>query len=268
MTIKNPITTTVRAAALVGAFSLIALSTTQAAFVGLPFNTAETPGVALGAPMLGAAGKVIAFKTVAFTDNALPTPFASGILNSFVVDRGGGLLDFYYQVVNTSTGPDPFGDADMYRFKTLGGFDPAQIPAVGPLMVGQTNTLTGLDTSMFPAVAGLTQGAGLQAAATADQLNSPTATNGSVGFDFPTQPPLPFTGNANDVNFGESSSFLIVRTNSTVYSMIQSAISGSATAFPVATFAAIPEPSSVLFGLAMFGVTLGSRIKARRAKSA
>ena len=266
MTNKNPITTTVRAAALVGAFSLIALSSTQAAFTPLPFGTPETPGVPLGAPMLGATGKVIAFNPQSFVDNAQPTPFASGILNSFVVDRGGGLLDFYYQVVNTSTGPDPFGDADLYRLKTLAGFDPVQnSQLVSGLLVGQTNTLTGLDTSMFPAVAGLTQGAGLQAAATADQS---VGTIGSVGFDFPTQPPLPFTGNPNDVNFGESSSFLIVRTNSTVFGAIQSAISGSATAFPVGTFAAVPEPSSVLFGLAMFGVTLSSRIKARRSKSA
>ena len=266
MTIQKPILTTVKAVALAGAFSLIGFSTTQAAFVALPFLMPETPGTALMAPMPSPTGKVIDFKSVAFVDNALPTPFASGILNSFVVDRGGGLLDFYYQVVNTSPGPDPFGDADFYRLKTIAGFDPVQNPSLlSGLLVGQTNTLTGLDTTMFPAVAGLTQGAGLQAAATADHN---VGTTGSVGFDFPTQPPLPFTGNPNDVNFGESSSFLIVRTDSRAYGMIQSAISGSATGFPIGTFAAIPEPSSVLFGLAMFGVTLSSRIKARRTKSA
>ena len=212
--------------------------------------------------MLGAAGKVVAFKTVSFVDNAQPTPFASGILNSFVVDRGGGLLDFYYQLVNTSVGPDPFGDSDFFRFKTLAGFDPAQNAQLASgLMVGQTNTLTGLDTSMFPAVAGLTQGAGLQAAATADHS---VGTIGSVGFDFPFQPPLPFTGNPNDVNFGESSSFLIVRTNSTTFDMIPSAISGSATAFPIGTFAAIPEPGSILFGIAVLGACLGRRTTGMR----
>ena len=266
MNIQKPITTTIRAADFVGAFSLIALSASQAAFTALPFGTPETPGVGLGAPMLGATGKVVAFNSAAFVDNALPTPFASGTLNSFVVDRGGGLLDFYYQVVNTSPGPDPFGDADLYRLKTLAGFDPVQNPQlVSGLLVGQTNTLTGLDTSMFPAVAGLTQGAGLQAAATGDHN---VGSVGSVGFDFPTQPPVPFTGNANDVNFGESSSFLIVRTNSTAFGGIVSAISGSATSFPVGTFGAVPEPTSALFGLAMFGVTLGSRVRARRAKIA
>ncbi len=216
--------------------------------------------------MLGAAGKVVAFKTVSFVDNALPTPFASGILNSFVVDRGSGLLDFYYQLVNTSVGPDPFGDSDMFRFKTLAGFDPAQNPQLASgLMIGQTNTLTGLNTSMFPAVAGLTQGAGLQAAATGDHS---VGTIGSVGFDFPIQPPLPFTGDVNNVNFGESSSFIIVRTNSTVFGMVPSAISGSATAFPVGTFAAIPEPGSILFGIAVLGTCLGRRATGvRRLKS-
>lgn len=263
---QKPISTTIRAAALVGAFSLIALSTTQAAFVALPPLTPETPGVGLGGLTTIGVGKVVAFSSVPFVDNAQPTPFATGTLNSFVVDRGAGLLDFYYQVVNTSPGPDPFGDADFYRLKTLAGFDPLQNPQLASgITVAQTNSLTGLDTSMFPAVAGLTQGAGLQAAATADR---DVGSIGSIGFDFPTQPPLPFTGNPNDVNFGESSSFLVVRTNSTAFGGIVSAISGSATSFPVGTFGAVPEPTSALFGLAMFGVTLGSRIRARRAKTA
>ena len=262
----NPITATVRAASLVSAFSLIALSTTQAAFVALPSPTPETPGVSLGGLTGGLTGTVIAFQSNAFVDNALPTPFATGILNSFVVDRGGGLLDFYYQVVNTSTGPDPFGDADFYRLKTLAGFDANTNPAIETLQIAQTNSLAGLAPGAFAAqIGGLTQGPGLQIAQTGDR---DVGTFGSVGFDFPTQPPLPFTGDTENVNFGESSAFLIVRTNSTKFGGIVAAISGSATSFPVGTFAAIPEPSSVLFGLAMFGVTLGSRIKARRAKSA
>ena len=257
MNISKPITVTAKAASLVGAFSLIAISTTQAAFVGLPSPTLETPGVSLGGLTAIGVGKVVAFQTQAFFDNALPTPFATGTLNSFVVDRGGGLLDFYYQVVNTSPGPDPFGDADFYRFKTQGGFAPGSV-----LSVAQTNSLAGLDTSLFPAVAGLTQGAGLQSAATADR---DIGTPGSVGLDFPTQPPLPFTGNPNDVNAGESSSFFVVRTNTNYFGDIVSAISGSATSYPVGTFAAVPEPSSLLFGLAMFGITLNSR--SRRTKT-
>lgn len=255
--------TTFKAAALMGAFSLIA-SASQAAFVALPSPTLETPGALLGGLTTIGVGKVIDFRSVAFVDNALPTPFASGILNSFVVDRGAGKLDFYYQVVNTSTGPDPFGDADFFRFKTLAGFDAVQNPQLASgISIAQTNSLAGLDTTMFPAVAGLTQGAGLQIAQTGDRDEG---TVGSVGFDFPTQPPIPFTGNPGDVNFGESSSFLVVRTDSTTYGQIVSAISGSATAFPVGTFAAVPEPSSVLFGLGMFGVALTNRAKRRASK--
>lgn len=264
MTIQKPISTKVKAVALAGAFSLIGFSTMQAAFVALPSPTPETPGVAFGGLTGGLTGTVIDFKSVSFVDNAQPTPFASGILNSFVVDRGGGLLDFYYQLVNTSPGPDPFGDADFYRLKTTAGFDQLQNPSLlAGISVAQTNSLAGLAPGAFAAqIGGLTTGAGLQIAQTADR---DVGTFGSVGFDFPTQPPLPFTGNPQDVNFGESSAFLVVRTNSTAYGMIQSAVSGSATAI-VGTFAAIPEPSSVLFGLAMFGVTLSSRIKARRSK--
>ena len=137
MTILNHISTTVKAVALAGTFSLIGFSTTQAAFVALPLPVIpETPGVALGGLTTIGVGKVVDFKTVAFVDNALPTPFASGILNSFVVDRGGGLLDFYYQVVNTSPGPDPLCDADFYRFKTTGGFNNALNP-VDPVFAAQ-----------------------------------------------------------------------------------------------------------------------------------
>ena len=264
MNTPKPNTVTFRVAALVGAFSLIALSTSQAAFVGLPSPTPETPGVALGGLTTIGVGTVVAFQSQAFVDNALPTPFATGRLNSFVVDRGGGLLDFYYQVVNTSPGPDPFGDADFYRFKTTGGFTEAG-HQVNPVQVAQTNSLVGLTTGAFAAqIAGLTQGAGLQAAQTADRdLGTP----GSVGFDFPIQPPIPFTGDVNNVNFGESSSFLVVRTNSTQFGVVEGRVSGSATSFS-STFAAVPEPSSVLFGLAMFGLTLNSRIKSRRTKAA
>ena len=262
---QKPITLTAKAAALVGAFSLIALSASQAAFVALPSSTPETPGASLGGLTAGLTGTVVAFRSDVLVDNALPTPFATGRLNSFVVDRGAGLLDFYYQVVNTSPGPDPFGDADFYRFKTTAGFSQFTNTSVDPVLAAQTNSLAGLTAGAFAAqIGGLTQGAGLQAARTADR---DAGTFGSVGFDFPIQPPLPFTGDANNVNFGESSSFLVVRTNSTEYGTVIGAISGSATSFAT-TFAAVPEPSSVLFGLAMFGMTLNSRIKSRRTKNA
>ena len=117
-------------------------------FVSLPAGTPETPGVSFGPPTTGAGtGTVLAFVDSSFVDNALPTPFASGVLRTFVVDRdptAGVALDFYYQIVNTSVGPDPFGDADFYRMKTLGGFNAALNPGIEPVQVGQTTSLAGL----------------------------------------------------------------------------------------------------------------------------
>ena len=161
------------------------------------------------------------------------------MLRSFVVDRdptAGVALDFYYQLVNTSPGPDPFGEADFYRMKTIGGFDATLIPGINPVLVGQTTSLAGLlaGTSGIN-FASYTQGAGLQSAATADR---DVGAVGSVGFDFPTQPPLPFTGNPNDVNFGESSTFIVVRTNATTFATVQMTISGSASS-SASTFAPV-----------------------------
>ena len=259
---QKPTTVTAKAAALMGAFSLIAVTTTQAAFTALPSPTGETPGVALGAFQPSGGGTVLAVYDSPFVDNASPTPFASGTLRSFVVDRDAGpgvALDFYYQLVNTSAPPADFTQ-EFFRLKTTGGFDPSLI-----LSVGQTDSLAGLVAgggSGF--VAGSYVTAGVKPATTADR---DVATIGSVGFDFPSQPPLPFIGDPKNIGQGQASGFLVVRTNSTIYGLIQTAVDGAATSFPSA-FAAVPEPSSVLFGLAMFGLTLNSRIKSRSSKTA
>ena len=259
---QKPITVTAKAAALVGAFSLIAVTTTQAAFTALPPLTPETPGVALGAFQATGGGTVLAVYDSPFVDNASPTPFASGTLRSFVVDRDAGpgvALDYYYQLVNTTAGPADL-TKEFFRLKTTGGFDPTLV-----LSVGQTDSLAGLVAgggSGF--VAGGYVTAGVKPAATADR---DVATVGSVGFDFPVQPPSPFIGDPLNIGAGQASGFLVVRTNSTQYGLVTTAVDGAATSFPSA-FAAVPEPSSVLFGLAMFGLTLNSRIKSRRTKVA
>ena len=258
---QKPITVTAKAAALVGAFSLIAVTTTQAAFTALPSPTPETPGVALGAFQAAGGGTVLAVYDSPFVDNAQPTPFASGTLRSFVVDRDAGpgvALDYYYQLVNTSAPPADFTQ-EFFRLKTTGGFDPSLV-----LSVGQTDSLAGLVAgggSGF--VAGSYITAGVKPANSADR---DVATSGSVGFDFAVIPP-PFIGDAANIGQGQASGFLVVRTNSTQYGLVTTAIDGAATSFPSA-FAAVPEPSSVLFGLAMFGLTLNSRIKSRRTKVA
>ena len=249
MTTKNRISTTVRAAALVGAFSLIAVSTSQAIFMGLPSPTPEAAGVLLGGLTATGGGTIVATKSEAFTN-----AFNAGTLNTWVVDRGAGLLDFYYQVVNASAVPPPaLDDAQVWRVKTNGGFLP--IGSVGAVSVAQTDIspVTGLPV------------AGLKPARTADRDEGSL---GSVGFEFPVAPYLlPPGGDPLNVAVGQSSAFLVVRTNSTSFAMIAATIS-SADNSVVSTFAAVPEPGSVLFGLAMFGVTLSSRIRARRAKTA
>ena len=65
----------------------------EAAFVGLPSPTAETPGIALDPDTGPLTGTVLA-NLRAPSSTTLPTPFATGTLLSLVVDREGGLLDF------------------------------------------------------------------------------------------------------------------------------------------------------------------------------
>ena len=210
-----------RVLAVGGAIALAIASSAfvHADFVGLPSPTPETPGVALDPFTSGPAGTVLATLEIPFVDNAAPTPFATGTLYSLVVDRGGGLLDFYYQLANTSEPPSE-DTKEFFRLKTTGGFDPGLV-----ISVAQTDTLGNLvagssdfDENDYPTTE--------QAAATADR---DVATPGSIGFTFPTQPPLPFIGDSENVGQGQASEFLIVRTNATRYGLVQVAISGAAT---------------------------------------
>jgi hypothetical protein len=225
-----------------GLLSLIAVPS-YAAFVGLPNPTAETPGVAMDPNTVVGVGTVIRTFDSAFADNASPSPFASGTLRTLVVDRGAGLLDFYYQLVNTSAAPVDL-TKEFFRLTIDRGFTPESI-----LSVANTNSLTGLTAGVGSGfVSGnYTQGAALEDAATADRGVSNALT---VGFDFPTQPPTPFIGDARNVGQGEASSFLIVRTSSTTFRTTGATVSGAATSFPT-TLAAVPEPATVLIGLAL-----------------
>ena len=256
------ITKTVRSLALAGGLSLFATATGHAAFANLPSPTNEFPGVTLDANTTGLTGTVLSVLTTPFVDNALPTPFAQGTLNSFVVDRGAGLLDFYYQLVNTTPVPriaDP--DLQFFRLKTTGGFDPSLI-----ISVAQTNDLSGLSAGAGSgfAAGSYTTGAALKPAATGDR---DVGTIGSVGFDFPVQPPLPFIDDPKNIAPGQASSFLVVRTSSKSYGQVQAAISGSATSFAT-TIAAVPEPGSILFGLALMGSCLSRRARVARRSAA
>lgn len=240
------ITTAFKAAALMGAFSLIAVSASQAAFTPLPSPTLEVPGVSVGAVQATGGGTIVAFQSQNFTSP--PNAFTDGTLNSWVVDRGGGLLDFYYQVINTSPAPDVNGDEQIWRVNILHGFAASGIE---PVEVAQTD--------VSPVGGGPI--AGLKPATSADRDQ---AEAGDVGFEFPVAPG--FVPDPLNVASGESSTFLVVRTNSTTWATTQAQISSGDTAV-VATFAAVPEPGSALFGLAMFGVALTSRVRGRKALS-
>ena len=240
------ITVTLRAVALVGAFSLVAASS-QAAFVGLPNPTGEVPGVLLGGLTATGGGTILASLSEPFSN-----AFNTGTFNTWVVDRdpGAGVsLDFYYQVVNTTAVPPPTADAQVWRVKTLGGF--TSVDNIDPVFVAQTD----VSPVGGPAVVGL------KPARTADRgEGSP----GSVGFEFPVAPG--FTGDPLNVAPGQSSTFMVVRTNSSSFEAVAAAISSGDTSL-VRSFAAVPEPSSVLFGLAMFGVALTNRARARASKA-
>lgn len=243
--------------ALAGSISFLGSASSFGAFQNLPSPTNETPGVMLDPNTLGLAGTVLAVNDSPFVDTATPTPFAQGTLRSFVVDRdptAGVALDFYYQLVNTSpirVPADP--DQEFFRLKTTGGFNPSLI-----VSVAQTTSLSGLIAGLGSGfVAGSYTVSGLKPAATADR---DVGTVGSVGFDFPIQPPVPFTDDARNIAAGQTSSFLIVRTDATSYRLVETRVSGSATSFASA-FAVVPEPTSALFGIALFGTALIRRRK-------
>jgi hypothetical protein len=227
-------------------FSMLSVSSFATLF-NLPNPTPETPGLALDANTLGLTGTVVRVLDVPFSDNALlpngtPAPFATGLMRSFAVDRGGA-LDFYYQLVNTTQG-QPDLNNEFFRLTIENGFSPGSV-----LSVGNTNTLAGLTAGAGSGfVAGsYAQGAALEDAATADRGVTGPA---SIGFDFPTQPPLPFIGDPRNVGVGEASNFLVVRTNTNSIALTRSIVSGAASSFPT-VLAAIPEPTTILMGLAL-----------------
>ena len=204
----------------------------------LPPNTPETPGASLPSDTAGVlSGTVLAVLDSPFTDNAQP-PFATGVLRSFVVDRDptpAVALDFVYQLVNTSTGTRDVTH-EFFRFTTIRGFD------AGALEVANTNSLSGLVAGAGSGfvIGSYMQGAALKPAATADR---DAVTPGSVGFDFPTQPPLPSIDDPRNIGQGEASSFLVVRTGNTTFATVPTQISGAATSTPNALAPLAPTGS-------------------------
>lgn len=239
MKLTNP--SKLGACALATTISLLALSASHAAIVA-PL-TPEIPGVALGAAVPNFGGTVVANQTLNFTDVSVPSNF-SGSLRSTVVRNAGGTLDFYYQLTNTTTAtniPDP----EIFRL-TLNDFAP-------------TFSTSGASYESFVISNGLTgiTGAGAfvngtNAAFSVDRQNNPPFTgDGTVGFDFGDDHFIddvtaPFT----NLQPGQVSNFLVVRTNAQGFRNTQSLVFGAGTAFTSA-FTPIPEPATALMGLAL-----------------
>ncbi len=243
------LTTKTQALAIAGVLSIFAATSATAAFVpdGTPFN----PGI----PLAGTAnygGMALSDTVVNFSESANLPPLFTGTLRTVVVQNGGGLLDFYYQIGGI-TEPQGF-DADIFRF-TIDGFDPF---ATG-VMDYSTNGLTG--------ITGLVNGAGpapTNAPLTADR--DPSLGTG-VGFTFSS---FPYFGDPNNLNAGDTSFFMIVRTNATEFTPVGALVSGFGTALVQTSgptsVSAIPEPGSALIGLAVMGLC-GSGLFRRNRKS-
>ncbi len=251
MTSSKPVTATFKFATLLGAITVIAASASQAALL-LPGTAEGGLSVPVVAP---SGGTVLKEASSSFTD----TFGATGTLRTIVVQTAGvgSPLDFYYQVVNTTptAAVSPGGDEQIYRVAIQNGF-----PLLTTTNVDQTSTLT---------LAGLTgtyaTGASLKPALTADR-DFGAGQIGSVGFDFPTQAAIPFSSGAN-IAFLQNSDFLVVHTNATTFASVTgNVLTNGAGQNLVSTFAPIPEPSSILFGLGMFGVALTNRSKRRASK--
>ena len=289
---------------LATAVALLVVMSANAAFVTLPAGTPETPGASLGGLTTGLTGDVLIDTSLSFslpanaytvntsgssslnpvsltlqgnpitvpgylvsrylnagaTVGSIPAPtFAvSGALRFLAVDRGAGLQDFYFQIANTSPTPDPAGALDFFRF-TIGGFDFGS----EALSVAATNSLAGLTSAAGP----LSFVGGTVAPNTADR---DVALSGSIGFDFPLHPPVAFTSDPRNLNAGDLSNFLVVRTNRLASPLnLQLLISGSTTlAFDVVTDPGtlVPEPASAL--LVMLGLGAVTLLRHRRTFSA
>jgi hypothetical protein len=245
---KIKLTLATRALAFAGALSFFA-ATSSAAVVadGTPFN----PGV----PLTGSAnfgGTVVANITTNFAETVTPT--FTGSLRTVVVQNGGGTLDFYYQLSNIASTPGN-APADIFRL-TIDGFDPF---ATG-VMDYSTNGLAGIAGAGAFVI-------GNKSPRTADR--DPSIGTG-VGFGFASNPGLPLF-DPNNINAGDTSFFMVVRTNATQYFASTATVSGFGTAFaqtlaPV-DLSVIPEPGSALVGLAVMGLC-GSGLFRRNRKPA
>jgi hypothetical protein len=260
---------------VVGVTLLFAVTAAQAAFVSVPAgNPSGGALLAEGSAAPTVAGLVLASQEAPFFGTIVNLPSSySGILRSMVVDTGAG-YDFYYQVINTSLGPI-FDNNDIFRL-AIPGYDQGQIGVQATYLNDGVATIAGLGgvpagfTSTF-----LPNKGANGAVFSADRdlsLNTARFLGGGAAFDFdPSQfpnmnPPGGPTTAPQNIETGENSSWLVLRTDAVTYNTVFGAVVSSGGGTGLATaFAPIPEPSTVLFGVAMFAVCAGGRVrKARR----
>lgn len=227
------------ACTLAGLLSLSASATSQAALVG-PAE-ANIPGEALGGGVVNFGGTVVANLSQSFVDTSIPNSF-TGALRSTVVRNASNTLDFYYQLSNTTTGtnvPDP----EIFRL-TLDSFSSKFSTGAGGAyeIFNISNGLTGI-TGAGASVAGT------NAAFSADREVG--VLGRGIGFDwgddhFIDDSTAPFT----NLLAGQTGNFLVVRTNAAEFMPSIANVIGAGSA-AVTTFVPIPEPATVLMGLAL-----------------
>lgn len=259
----------------ISAASFLLVSPAFAAFQTVLPETGEIPGVALGvgtlSTSLGSGQSVVATSETAFI-STLGATF-TGKLRTMVVNNG-GTYDFYYQVINTSASATATGD-DIFRLAIPGyGNSVDPIPATGVIGVQATflsdgvafANLTGVPvgfTTTFLPNKGLN--GNVYSADRDPSLSIGGFELGGAAFDFdPSQLINTVVGGPTsapqNIDSGENSNWLVLRTDYVTYTMagVVAQLTGVGTA-EAFSFAPIPEPSTVLFGLAMLGACASSR---------
>lgn len=232
--------------------ALCALLTAHSPAASVAPGTAFTAGVALDPgttnSLLGGslAGTVLADVTSPFVDMNVPANF-QGTLRSLVVRRTDtSTLDFYYQLANTSPAPQPLEDPEIFRFTLDGVFSGFGFAGDNLGVIYRTDGLADL-------IGAGTFANGTEGPVTADRDTDPA---GGVGFQFSTDPLLSFDDPRN-VDAGEVSRFLVVRTTATEFTSAPGAVSGLGVAQISTSFAPVPEPGAVAlfgFGALAFGL--------------